>query len=322
MSYARLGEAGPVASRIALGMMGFGRRSWRDWVLPEDAAQAVVRRAVEAGITLFDTGNHYSVGASEQITGRLLRRFFSRREDYLIATKVGAVLPTGERGLSRRHILAAVDDSLRQLGSDYIDLYQIHRWDPHTPIEETITALHELQAAGKVRYLGAGSMHAWQFVLAHTTATGSGGPGFVSMQNHYNLAYREEEREMIPACRHLRVGVICWSPLARGLLTRPRDRAASSLRAATDTYARHLYTAADLDTVDALTTVADARGLPPAQIALAWLTSRASITAPIIGATQPTHIDDAVAALNLTLTPEENAALEAPYRPHPVRGHE
>lgn len=321
MQYAQLGETGPVVSRIALGMMGFGDRSWREWVLAEDDAQTVVRRAVEAGITFFDTGNHYSAGVSEQITGRLLRRFFPRREDYVIATKVGAVLETGARGLSRAHLLSSVEDSLRRLGSDYIDVYQIHRWDPHTPIEETIATLHDLQAAGKIRHLGAGSMHAWQFVLAHTTSTGAGGSGFVSMQNHYNLAYREEEREMIPACRHLGTGVICWSPLARGLLTRPRDRAGATLRAATDAYARHLYTDQDLDTVDALAAVAATRRLPPAQIALAWLTSRPGITAPILGATHPTHIDDAVAALDLTLAPEENTTLEAPYRPHPVRGH-
>ena len=325
MRYLRLGRSGLVVSRIALGMMSFGDRRWRAWVLDEEAAGPIVRRAVEAGVTFFDTGNHYSGGESERITGRLLRRFFRSRDEYVIATKVGAVVGPGphERGLSRRHIMAAIDGSLRRLGTDYVDLYQIHRWDPHTPVEETVAALHDLVRAGKVRYLGAGSMYAWQFAKAHYTAAGVGGPGFISMQDHYNLVYREEEREMIPLCLDLGVGLIPWSPLARGLLTGSRRRGAppSTPRAAGDPYARELYSDDDFDVVDALTRVAAERGAPPAQVALAWLLGRPGVTAPIVGATRPEHVDDAVAAVELTLRPEECAALEAPYRPRPVRGH-
>lgn len=326
MRYTRLGSSGLVVSRIGLGMMSFGDRSWRPWVLDLAAAEPVVRRAAEAGITLFDTGNHYSSGLSEQITGRLLRSIFSRRDEYVIATKVGSTLGPAphQRGLSRRHILAAVDDSLRHLGTDHIDLYQIHRWDPQTPIAETIETLHQLVRAGKVRYLGAGSMYAWQLATAQHTATTQGRPGFVSMQNHYNLLYREEEREMIPLCRHLGLGIIPWSPLARGLLTgsRQRDQPPATTRAATDTYARQLYTTDDFETVDALLTLANARDHPPAQIALAWLLAKPAVTAPIVGATKPHHVDDAVAALQVRLDPDETAKLEAHYRPHPIRGHD
>lgn len=325
MRYERLGSAGPVISRIGLGMMSFGDPAWRPWMRDEAAAELMVRCAAEVGITFFDTGNHYSSGESERITGRVLRKVFPRRDDYVIATKVGSALGPGsdQRGLSPRHVQTAIDDSLRRLGTDHVDLYQIHRWDSGTPIRETVEALHQLVRAGKVRYLGAGSMWAWQFATAQHAATTAGGPGFVSMTNHYNLAYREEEREMIPLCRHLGVGVIPWSPLARGLLTgtRRRDRPPATTRAATDEYARQLYTADDFDTVDALLTVATDRGLPPAQVALAWLLSRPGVTAPIIGATQPEHLDDAIAALDVTLDAEEIARLEAPYRPHPVRGH-
>jgi aryl-alcohol dehydrogenase-like predicted oxidoreductase len=250
VEYIRLGRCGLTASRIALGMTSFGSPTWRPWEqLDETAAEPIVRRAAEAGITFFDTGNHYSGGASEQITGRLLAKIFTRRDEYVLATKVGAVLGPGphQRGLSRKHILAAVEDSLRRLGTDHIDLYQIHRWDPDTPVEETIEALHDLARSGKVRYLGAGSMYAWQFATAHHAAQQHGGPTFISMQNHYNLAYREEEREMIPLCRHLGVGVIPWSPLARGLLTGTRRRHGEprTLRAASDDYARQLYDADD-----------------------------------------------------------------------------
>jgi aryl-alcohol dehydrogenase-like predicted oxidoreductase len=325
MRYARLGRSGPLVSRIGLGMMSFGDRRWRPWVLDEAAAEPIVRRAAESGITFFDTGNHYSFGASERITGRLLRSVFSRRDEYVVATKVGAMIgpEPGDRGLSRRHILAAIDDSLRRLGVDYVDLYQIHRWDPDTPIEATVEALHDLVRAGKVRHIGAGSMYAWQFAVAQHAAVAAGGPGFVSMQNHYNLVYREEEREMIPLCRYLGVGVIPWSPLARGLLTgsRRRDRSPATTRAATDEYATQLYTADDFDTVDALGAVAAVRGLPPAQVALAWLLARPAVAAPIVGATRVEHLDDAVAAIDVALTPEETDRLERPYRPHPVRGH-
>jgi aryl-alcohol dehydrogenase-like predicted oxidoreductase len=322
--YARLGASGLTVSRIGLGMMSFGERAWRPWVLGEDAADVVVRRAAEAGVTFFDTADHYSHGLSEQITGRILRRVFTRRDDYVLATKVGSAVGAGahDRGLSRKHILAAVDGSLRRLGTDYIDLYQIHRWDPHTPVEETVEALHDVVRTGKARYLGAGSMYAWQFAKAHHTATGHGRCGFVSMQDHYNLLYREEEREMIPLCRDLGVGVIPWSPLARGLLARTRDTAHATLRAATDDYARGLYTPDDLATVDALAAVAQRRALPPARVALAWLLGRPGVTAPIVGATKAAHIDDATAALEIELDDDEVSRLEAAYRPHPVRGHE
>ncbi|WP_322769849.1 aldo/keto reductase [Frankia sp. Cr1] len=324
MRYVRLGASGLTVSRIGLGMMSVGDRAWRPWVLDEDAAEPIVRRAAEAGITFFDTANHYSGGVSEQITGRVLRKIFTRRDDYVIATKVGSVIGPGphDRGLSRTHILTAIDDSLRRLGTDYVDLYQIHRWDPHTPIEETVETLHDVVHAGKIRYLGAGSMYAWQFAKAHHTATRHGHRGFISMQDHYNLLYREEEREMIPLCRDIGVGVIPWSPLARGLLTRTRDTAHATLRSTTDEYARQLYTPADLSTVDALTAVADRRALPPAQVALAWLLGKPGITAPIIGATKGTHIDDAVAALDIALDDADVKRLEASYRPHPIRGHE
>ncbi len=296
MRYTRLGRSGLVISRIGLGMMGFGDVAWRQWMLDEAAAEPIVRRAAEAGVTLFDTGNRYSTGASEQITGRLLRRIFTHRDKYVIATKVGAVLGPGpyQRGLSRRHILSCIDESLRRLGVSHVDLYQVHRFDPATPVEETVAALHDLVRAGKVRYLGAGSMYAWQFAKLQHAARAAGGPGFIAMQDHYNLVYREEEREMIPLCADLGVGIIPWSPLARGLLTGSR---------------RLLAVAADC-------------GLPPATVALTWLLARPAVAAPIIGATDPTHVDQAVAALDVTLTPQHTQRLEAPYRPHPVRGHE
>jgi 1-deoxyxylulose-5-phosphate synthase len=325
MDYLPLGTSGLLVSRIGLGMMSFGDPSWRPWVLEEEDAWPIVRCAVEAGITFFDTGNHYSYGMSEQLTGRMLRRAFKRRDDYVIATKVGAVLGTAphERGLSRRHILTAVDDSLRRLGVDHIDLYQIHRWDPLIPIEETVDTLHHLVDMGKVRYLGAGSMYAWQFATAHHLATHRGPHGFVAMQNHYNLVYREEEREMIPLCRYLGVGVIPWSPLARGLLAGGRRRSQSpvSVRASTDDYARQLYSDGDFDTVDTLLDVASTRGLPPAQIALAWLLGKPGIAAPILGATKPSHVGDAVATLAIGLTDEEVTQLEGGYLPHSIRGH-
>jgi aryl-alcohol dehydrogenase-like predicted oxidoreductase len=325
MQYAPLGSFGPTVSRIGLGMMSFGDPRWRPWVRDEAAAELVVRRAAEAGVTFFDTGNHYSFGMSERITGRLLRKVFSRRDEYVIATKVGSAIgPEPEqRGLSRRHILTAIDESLRRLGTDHVDLYQVHRWDPHTPIAETVDTLHDLVRIGKVRYLGAGSMYAWQFVTAYHVATAAGAPGFVSMTNHYNLVYREEEREMIPLCRHLGVGVIPWSPLARGLLTgtRHRDQPPATTRAATDEYAHQLYTVEDFDVVEALLGVAADRGLRPAQVALAWLLARPGVVAPIVGATIPAHLNDAIAALEVNLHPGEMTVLEAPYRPHPIRGH-
>jgi aryl-alcohol dehydrogenase-like predicted oxidoreductase len=323
VKYARLGATGLQVSRICLGMMSYGSSAWRDWVLDLDNSRPLVRSAAEAGVSFFDTADMYSDGASEEVTGTLLREFFSRRDDYVLATKVFNPMGPGpnDRGLSRKHVLSGIDASLRRLGTDYVDLYQIHRWDPHTPIEETMEALHDVVRAGKVRYLGASSMYAWQFAKAQHVADRHGWTRFVAMQDHYNLLYREEEREMHPQCRDQGVGVIPWSPLARGRLARPpADR--STTRAATDTYATSMYTDADDAVVQAVADVAKARGLPQAQVALAWMVHKAAVTAPIVGATKPGQIDDAVAAVDVTLSEEEIAALEAPYVPHPILGHE
>jgi 1-deoxyxylulose-5-phosphate synthase len=321
MEYVRLGKTGLQVSRICLGMMSYGMPAWRDWVLDEAAAEPFVRRAGEAGINFFDTADVYSVGISEEVTGRLLRSVFANREDYVLATKVNGAMGSGpnDRGLSRKHILAGIDNSLRRLGVDYVDLYQIHRWDPHTPIEETMGALHEVVQAGKARYLGASSMYAWQLAKAQQVAA----TPFVSMQNHYNLAYREEEREMIPLCLDQGVGVIPWSPLARGLLagSRTREGGRLTVRASSDEFADTLYTNADFDVVDQLIEVARNRGLPPAQVALAWLLHKPGVTAPIIGATKLVHLDDAIAAAEVALSEDEIKQLEQPYLPHPIRGH-
>jgi 1-deoxyxylulose-5-phosphate synthase len=325
MEYVRLGSTGLKVSRICLGMMSYGDKAAREWFLDEAEGEPIVRRAVEAGVTFFDTADVYSTGVSEEITGRLLAGLFPRRDDYVLATKVFGVMGEGpnDRGLSRKHIMASIDGSLRRLGTDYVDLYQIHRWDPETPIEETMEALHDVVKAGKARYIGASSMYAWQFAKAQYTAQAAGTTRFVTMQNHYNLIYREEEREMIPLCADQGVGVIPWSPLARGLLagTRDRDGARHTVRAGSDAFADTLYTEADFDVVEAVRAVAGEHGVPPAQVALAWLLGKPVVSAPIIGATRLGHIDDAVAAVDLTLGEEEVARLEAPYRPHPVRGH-
>jgi aryl-alcohol dehydrogenase-like predicted oxidoreductase len=321
MQYVRLGGTGLKVSRICLGMMTYGDAAWREWVLDEAAAEPFVRRAAEAGINFFDTADVYSVGVSEEVTGRLLRTVFPAREDYVLATKVHGAMGPGpnDKGLSRKHILAGIDDSLRRLGVDYVDLYQIHRWDPETPIEETMQALHDVVQAGKARYLGASSMFAWQFAKAQQLAPTK----FVSMQNHYNLVYREEEREMIPLCLDQGVGVIPWSPLARGFLAgnRSRNGQRHTVRASNDPFGDSLYSESDFDVVDQLVEVAGARGLPPAQVALAWMLHKPGITAPIVGATKLGHLDDAVAAVDVTLTPDEIKLLEQPYQPHPIRGH-
>ena len=319
MQHVRLGRSGLKVSRLCLGMMSYGSPESRAWIMPEDAALPLVTRAVEAGITYFDTADMYSKGASEEVTGRILPKLFAHRDDYVLATKV--FFPTGaapnDSGLSRKHIMASIDASLRRLGTDYVDLYQIHRWDTETPVEETMEALHDVVRAGKARYIGASSMAAWQFSKAQYTADLHGWTRFVSMQNHYNLVYREEEREMIPLCLDQGIGVLPWSPLARGLLAgaRSRDGEATTTRSTSDPFAQELYDARDYPVVDAVEAIAAARGVPPAQISLAWLLSRPAVTAPIFGATKPHHIDDAVAAAELELTAEELAAMETPYRP-------
>jgi aryl-alcohol dehydrogenase-like predicted oxidoreductase len=325
MDYARLGATGLKVSRICLGMMSYGDQSTRPWVLDGAAAEPFVRRAVEAGVTFFDTADVYSRGASEEVTGRLLAKFFGDRDHYVLATKVHGAMSDrpNDAGLSRKHILAGIDASLRRLGTDYVDLYQIHRFDPDTPVEETMAALHDVVRAGKARYLGASSMYAWQFASMQEAARAHGWTEFVSMQNHYNLVYREEEREMIPLCRATGVGLIPWSPLARGFLAgnRTRDGERRTTRAANDPFADKMYGDDDFAVVDAVAAVAAERGLPPAQIALAWLLSRPGVTAPIVGATKINHLEDALSAVDVRLSAEEVARLEAPYRPHRILGH-
>jgi 1-deoxyxylulose-5-phosphate synthase len=322
MDYVNLGRTGLRVSRVCLGMMSYGKHESREWALEPDEAEPIVRRAVEGGITFFDTADVYNGGQSEVITGRLLRKLFGMREEYVVATKVHGQTMPGEngRGLSRKHIMASIDASLRRLELDYVDLYQIHRWDPRTPISETMDALHDVVKAGKARYLGASSIFAWQFAKAQSIAV----TPFVSMQNHYNLVYREEEREMIPQCLDQGVGVIPWSPLARGLLAGNRTREGERLttRANTDRFSDALYRLEiDFDVVDRLTQVAQARGVPSAQVALAWLIHKPGVTAPIVGATKLGHLEDALAAERLELSDEEIAALEEPYVPHAVAGH-
>ena len=325
MDQIRLGSSGLHVSRVCLGMMSYGNDSDRPWVLDEDAAEPIVRRAVEGGVTFFDTADVYSGGASEVATGRLLPKYIAR-DEVVVATKVNGAMTPGPngRGLSRKHILSGIVASLERLGMDYVDLYQIHRWDPHTPIEETMEALHDVVRAGKARYIGASSMYAWQFAKAQAVADAHGWTRFVSMQNHYNLVYREEEREMIPLCIDQGVGVIPWSPLARGFLTGTRTRAGErrTTRAETDKFTDSLYGRdEDFDVADRLTEVASGRGVPPAQLALAWLLHKPGVTAPIVGATKLAHLEDALAAAELDVDDEDVLALEEPYVPHPVLGH-
>jgi aryl-alcohol dehydrogenase-like predicted oxidoreductase len=329
MKYVPLGRSGLQVSRLALGCMSYGTSAWRPWVLDESAARPFFRRAIEAGINFFDTADMYSVGVSEEVTGRALRDL-ARREEIVIATKVNFQMTPGPNmgGLSRKHILQACDASLRRLGVEAIDLYQIHRFDAQVPIEETLGALNDLVRAGKVHYLGASSGSAWRLAEALSTSDRRGWARFISMQNHYNLVYREEEREMLPLCRQEGLGAIPWSPLARGLLTRPRPadatvRGGGTTRAGSDDFSPRLYdTEGDWDVVDAVHRLAGARGVSMAEVALAWLLSRPGVVAPIIGATKPDHLDAAIRALDLTLTTDEVAALEAPYRPHGVKGHQ
>jgi aryl-alcohol dehydrogenase-like predicted oxidoreductase len=325
MDYPTLGASGLVVSRLALGMMSYGDTSRRDWHLDLDGARPIVRRAVEGGVTLFDTADMYDRGASEEVTGALLRELFGSRDDYVLATKVYYPMSDrpGDAGLSRKHVLAAAEASLRRLGTDHIDLYQIHRWDRATPIEETMEALDSLVRAGKVRYLGASSTYAWQLAKANHVAERHGWHRFVSMQDHYNLAYREEEREMIPLCLDPGIGVLPYSPLARGLLTgsRRRDGGGTTTRSANDPAAA-AYGPDDHDVVDVLCEVAAGLGRPPAQVALAWLRTRPGVTAPIVGATRLAHLEDALASLDLVLDDDVVRRLEAPYRPHAVSGPE
>jgi aryl-alcohol dehydrogenase (NADP+) len=327
MKYVNLGNTGLKVSRLCLGCMTYGSSKWRPWVLDEEASRPFFRKAFEAGINFVDTADMYSLGASEEVTGRAIRDF-AKRHEIVLATKVFNPLdpkdPNG-RGLSRKHIMQGIDDSLRRLGTDYVDLYQIHRWDYRSPIEETMEALHDVVKAGKALYIGASSMFAWQFAKAQAVAALAGTTRFVAMQNHWNLVYREEEREMVPMCRDMGVGIIPWSPLARGFLAgnRKPQGGGATTRATTDEFAAKLYyQPEDFEVADRVAAIAEARGVQPTQIALAWLLQKPGLTAPIIGASKLEHLDAALASLDVTLTPEEVASLEAPYKPHPVLGHE
>lgn len=325
MEFIRLGQTGLKVSRLCLGMMTYGDPKWRPWVLPAAAARPFVIRALELGINFFDTADMYSLGASEQVTGQLLREL-ARRDEVVIATKVFNPMGRGpnERGLSRAHILNSIDASLKRLGLDYVDLYQIHRYDPDTPIEETLPTLHEVVQAGKARYIGASSMYAWQFARMLHVSQVHGWARFVSMQNHYNLVYREEEREMMPLCRAEGVGIIPWSPLARGFLAgnRTRTEDTATMRAQTDDFAQSMYYREnDFAVVDQLKQVAAARGVSPAQVALAWVLAQPGVTAPIIGASRIEQLNELGTALSIKLSEDECRTLQALYQPHPVLGH-
>jgi 1-deoxyxylulose-5-phosphate synthase len=320
--YTRLGKTGLEISAITLGCMSFGEpeRGAHPWSLGEEASRALIKQALEAGVTTFDTANVYSAGSSEEITGRALKDF-ARRDEVVIATKVfNRMRPgPGGAGLSRKAIFAEIDNSLRRLGTDYVDLYQIHRWDENTPIEETLEALHDVVKAGKARYIGASSMYTWQFAKALYTADLHGWTRFVSMQNHYNLIYREEERDMLPFCADQGIGVIPWSPLARGRLTRPWD--AQTARSDTDEFGKTLYHPEDRTVVERVADIAVKHSVSPAQVALAWVSQRPVVSSPIVGVTRPAQLEDAVASLDLVLEEDEVALLEEPYRPHSVAGH-
>jgi 1-deoxyxylulose-5-phosphate synthase len=326
MDYVRLGSTGMKVSRLCLGAMTYGSKRWREWVLEEEESRPFIRRALELGINFFDTADVYSLGVSEEILGRALRDFGPSRDKLVVATKVCSPMGDGpnERGLSRKHILHSIDGSLKRLGTDYVDLYQIHRFDHDTPIEETLGALDDVVRAGKALYIGGSSMYAWQFAKMLAASDRLGLARFVSMQNHYNLIYREEEREMIPLCREEGIGLIPWSPLARGFLAgnRRREDFGETLRAKTDDFGHKLYyQESDFQVVDCVTAIARKRGVPNMQIALAWILQQPGMTSPIIGASKLSHLDDAVAGLQVKLDAEELKALAAPYRPHPVLGH-
>jgi 1-deoxyxylulose-5-phosphate synthase len=327
VEYVNLGSTGLKVSRICLGMMSYGSPRWRSWVLDADASRPFVRRALDLGINFFDTADVYSLGESEAVLGGALRAFGVARDRVVVATKVHGVMgdDPNQRGLSRKHILHAIDDSLRRLELDYVDLYQIHRFDPATPIEETLEALTAVVRAGKALYIGASSMYAWQLAKMVHTAERHGFSKFVSMQNHYNLVYREEEREVIPFCRQVGIGIIPWSPLARGFLTGSRRKGPTSgdtARAKEDDFARHMYFQdSDFTVVDRVAETARSRGVSNAQVALAWLLQQPGVTSPIVGATKMSHLEEAARATELRLEPAELAALAEPYRPHPVLGH-
>jgi aryl-alcohol dehydrogenase-like predicted oxidoreductase len=324
MDFVRFGNTGMTVSRLCLGTMTYGTPTERwPWALNEEESRPFIKKALELGINFFDTADIYTAGASEEVVGRALKDF-AKRDEIVLATKV--FNPMGpspnQKGLSRKHIMSAIDASLKRLGTDYVDLYQIHRWDYNTPIEETMEALHDVVKAGKARYIGASSMFSWQFAQALYTSELNGWTKFVSMQPHYNLIYREEEREMLPLCRDQKIAVIPWSPLARGVLTRKRDERNNTERAQTDAFGKTLYADKDMEIVDRVTALAKKHGVPNAQIALAWMLTKPDITSPIIGASKPGHLDDAVAALSIKLTDEEVKNLEELYEPHPVSGHQ
>jgi len=326
MQYTNLGSTGLKVSRICLGAMTYGSKQWRQWVLEEEDSRPLIQRALELGINFFDTADMYSVGVSEEILGRALKDFGPERERVVIATKVFNAMSSdpNQRGLSRKHILHSIDNSLRRLGVDYVDLYQIHRFDYHTPIEETLAALDQVVRTGKALYVGASSMFAWQFASMLHKSDALGLARFVSMQNHYNLMYREEEREMIPLCRKEGIGLIPWSPLARGFLmgNRKREGFGETVRARTDDYAQSMYFQdSDFCVVDRLSEVARQRGVSNARMALAWILAKPGVTAPIVGARKAEHLDDAVAALDIKLEESDIRALEEPYRPHRILGH-
>lgn len=325
MEYVNLGKSGLKVSRICLGMMTFGSPDWYDWILDEAAARPIVKRAIEGGVNFFDTADIYSKGMSEQVTGRLLRDL-AKREEIVVATKIFSRMhPTdpNAQGLSRKHIMDGIDQSLSRLGMDYVDLYQIHRWDYETPIEETMEALHDVVKAGKTRYIGASSMFAWQFAKAQHTAERHGWTKFVSMQNHWNAVYREEEREMVPLCIDQGVGVIPWSPLARGFLAGNRrvKGEGETVRAQVDPFLEFYYQDSDDEILSRVIDIAKRRDKSPAQVALALLLSRSGVTAPIVGASKLYQIDEALDALSIELTEDEIASIDAPYVPHRISGH-
>jgi len=326
MEYVRFGNTGMKVSRLCLGMMSYGSKKWREWILEAPEARPFMQRALEAGINFFDTADVYSQGASEEVLGSLLKELGARRETVVVATKVFNPMSenVNDRGLSRKHILYSIDQSLRRLQMDYVDLYQIHRWDPETPIEETMEALHDVVRSGKARYIGASSMFAWQLMKAQYAADAHGWTRFVSMQNHYNLVYREEEREMIPCCIDQGLAIIPWSPMARGFFAGDRRAGdwGDTTRSKTDSYAQALYyRPEDFTVADRVQVLAKQRGVTGPQIALAWVLSKPHVTAPIIGATRMEHLEQAIAALEFKLTEAECKELEEPYKVHPVLGH-